>query len=716
MNHFFGQRYYITDSLTGHSKLIKSVIFSCRIMNRLFSYTINHHQDISRYLVVIFVSAGIAFFLPKTKSFKYDFSVGKPWRYENLEASFDFGIYKTEDELASEKKLMLDEFVPYYLTDKNVQSKKTEQFIVDFNKKITDDEKHTSADSSRLLKTGISILEKIYFRGIINAQETESVSTSINLLENENTAVISSVSDFYSMKDAVFQIKNSLKNLNENEIDFLLPLLEDALDYNILYDRETSSKFRDELLKQVSLTRGKVQEGELIINKGAIVTPEKYKIIESFKVEYEKRVSGQQKTFLVWTGNFGIVFFIMIVLLFFLRYYSPKIYESNRKVLFIYFLITAMIIIVSSFVKTGLPILYSIPFCIVPIIVRTFFGPNTAMHCLVALMMISGFIVPMGNDYIVLNLLAGMVAIFYNVKSNYWSRFFVSNGSILATYIIAYLLISVSHDGSLSDVVFENIGWLGLNVLFTLLVYPFIPMFEKMFGFVSEITLFELQDINKPLLKELSIKAPGTFQHSLQVANLAEASAYEIGANAMLAKTGSLYHDIGKTIHPTFFIENQISSVNPHDELTFEESAKIIIRHVSDGIELAKKNKLPDVIIDFIRTHHGSSRVEYFYQSFLKNFPEETIDESQFSYPGPLPYNKETAIVMMADTVEAAARSFKNPTKEMLDEMVDKLIGYKIAQNQFINSDITFKDINAIKKVLKKMLQSMYHARLEYPS
>jgi cyclic-di-AMP phosphodiesterase PgpH len=354
-------------------------------------------------------------------------------------------------------------------------------------------------------------------------------------------------------------------------------------------------------------------------------------------------------------------------------------------------------------------------FCIVPIIVRTFFGTANALYTHLAIMMLASFVIPLGNDFIVLNMLAGMVAIFYNIKNNYWSQFFLSNGLILVTYLLGYIAMSVSNEGSFATVNYQNFGWLSLNILLTLLAYPFIPMLEKAFGFVSEITLLELSDINKPLLKELSIKAPGTFQHSLQVANLAEAAAYEIGANAMLAKTGALYHDIGKTLNPTYFIENQSSEVNPHDELTFEESARIIVSHVADGIELAKKYKLPDIIIDFIRTHHGSSRVEFFYQSFLKNFPDEAIDEKLFSYPGPLPYSKETAIVMMSDTVEAAARSLKNPTRDMLDELVEKLIAFKISQNQFINSDITFKEINVVKKILKKMLHSIYHARVEYP-
>jgi putative nucleotidyltransferase with HDIG domain len=400
----------------------------------------------------------------------------------------------------------------------------------------------------------------------------------------------------------------------------------------------------------------------------------------------------------------------------FLKLYSPKIYASNRNITFIYFIIAAMIIIEASVVKSGLTVLYAIPFCIVPITTKTFFGPTTALHTFIALMLLSTFIIPNGTDFIVLQIIAGMVALFTSVRVNYWSQFFISNGLILLTYFIGYFAISISQEGEINNTNIENLGWIVLNVLLVLLSYPFIPLFEKLFGFVSEITLLELSDINKPLLKELSIKAPGTFQHSLQVANLAEAAAYEIGANTLLVKTGALYHDIGKIANPTYFIENQVSNINPHDDLTYEESAHIIISHVSEGITLAKKYELPDIIIDFIRTHHGSSRVEYFYQSYLMNFPDNEVNESLFTYPGPLPYSKETAIVMMADTVEAAARSLKQPTATIIDELVEKLIQHKISQQQFINCNITFKEINTIKKVLKKMLHSIYHARVEYPN
>lgn len=686
-------------------------------MNRIFSSSINNHQDITRYLSVILFSIVIAYFFPRVKSFKYDFEKGKPWRYESLIASFNYGIYKSKSEVDFEKKQKLKDYIPYYKIDYSVKKNVVEKFVVDFNSKYLNQKNELRAekiDSTTMLGAGISIIDNLYFKGIIYLQEGDTAASEINVFESENEVRRSKPTDFLTIKEAYLLGEKQLNNLPNTLQVFLKPLLEDAIEYNVLYNDTLNKTFSEEMLAEISLTRGKVQEGEMIINKGAIVTPEKFSMLESYRIEYEKRIAGEKKSFATYLGNFFIALIILFVFIRFLKIFSTEVYQSNRKTLFLLFLIAFMLIAESIVVNSNFPILYAIPFCIVPIICRTFFGVQTALHTYLILMLLSSFIIPHGTDFLVINILAGMVALFSSIRANYWTQFFLLNAALLVTYFSTYSAILLSHEGSLRDIDLDNYGWLALNIIFVLLSYPLIPFFEKLFGFVSEITLLELSDINKPLLKELSIKAPGTFQHSLQVANLAEAAAYEIGANTLLVKTGALYHDIGKTLNASYFVENQATGVNPHDELTFEESAHVIISHVSEGITLAKMHKLPDIIIDFIRTHHGTSRVEYFYQSYLKNYPEKEIDDAAFSYPGPLPYNKETAIVMMADTVEAAARSIKIPTAENLDELVDVLINYKIDQQQFINCNITFKEISTIKKTLKKMLRSMYHARIDY--
>lgn len=618
-----------------------------------------------------------------------------------------------------EKEWLLEGFSPYYRFDHNVKEDQQKKFTENFYKRLPELSGQTKkVDTLRLLDAGLQVLDKIYSIGIISLIDEHKsfpASKELNILMEENIADKKLLGDLFSIKKAFEFAKDSLKVANRADIGFLLPLIEQSLAYNIFYDEATTLKFQNELLENISTTRGKVQQGELIIAKGAIITPDKYQVLLSFQEEYEGNLFGIKKMQVIFLGNFLLTFIVLVILSVLLKVFSPEVWQSNRKHLLVFFLITLMIIIVSTIVKTDLPIIFAIPLCIVPIILRTFFGTTLALHAHIALVLLSSFIVPNGIQFAFLQFIAGMVAILSNVKSYYWSQFFQSNGFILIAYLTGYFALSIVQEGTFQEIDLANFGWLSLNVLLTLMAYPLVPLLEKSFGFVSDITLVELSDINKPLLKELSIKAPGTFQHSLQVANLAEAAAFEVGANTLLVKVGALYHDIGKMEAPHYFIENQNPDVNPHDELTFDESAKIIIGHVRAGVQLAKKHKLPDIIIDFIRTHHGNTVVQYFYHSFLKNYPEKEADIEDFRYPGPLPYSKETAIVMMADSTEAAARSLRSPTSADIEDLVEKIIQSKIKENQLVNSNITFKEITAIKKIFKKMLNSIYHVRIAYP-
>ena len=311
--------------------------------------------------------------------------------------------------------------------------------------------------------------------------------------------------------------------------------------------------------------------------------------------------------------------------------------------------------------------------------------------------------------------MAGIVSIFSFVNMQKRVQLFLSAGLIFITYCTAYFAMSVVQEGNITTIDTMYFAWFGISVLLTLFAYPLIFIFEKIFGFVSEATLLELSNTNGKLLRELATKAPGTFQHSLQVANLTESALFQIGGNVLLARTGALYHDIGKMDAPSYFIENQVSGINPHDELEFDESAHIIINHVLKGIEKAKKANIPDSVIDFIRTHHGTTMVQYFYRNYLKNYPEEEVDKKLFTYPGPIPFSKETAVLMMADSVEAASRSLKSYTSETIEKLVDDIINHQVAENQFVNTDITFRDITQIKKIFKKKLANIYHVRIEYP-
>jgi putative nucleotidyltransferase with HDIG domain len=405
---------------------------------------------------------------------------------------------------------------------------------------------------------------------------------------------------------------------------------------------------------------------------------------------------------------------ILALLMFFLSMFRKDIYADNRKMFIILLIVTTMLVVLSWALRMKIPSLYFIPYCIVPIIIRVIFDTRLALYIHLLVVIIAGFFVPNGYEFIFLQITAGMVAINSIKNLLRRSQFLASAILIYLTYVVGFIGISIIHEGSFLNIQWENVLWFMISVVLSLLAYPLIYAFEKLFGITTEVTLMEYTNINTPLLRELSYKAPGTFQHSLQVANLAEAAVFEIGGNALLIRAGALYHDVGKIESPQYFIENQQKGINPHDQLSDEDSAKVIIRHVYAGIELANKHRLPQEIIDFIRTHHGSTRVDFFYHSFIKNYPELSINEKMFRYPGPIPFSKETAILMLADSVEAASRSLKEPSAQSIDDLVERIIDYKVSQQQLIDSDITIKEIYRIKAIFKEMLKSIYHVRIEY--
>jgi len=401
------------------------------------------------------------------------------------------------------------------------------------------------------------------------------------------------------------------------------------------------------------------------------------------------------------------------MLFLFLKNYRLEIYNNNTKVTFILFNIIVMIFLTTLVVKYDAKLVYITPLCILPLVLKTFFDARLGLFVHVLTILLLGFIVPNSFEFLFLQTIAGMVTILTVSELYKRANLFISVGQITFIYVLGYFAFFIIQEGNIELIQWDYFGYFVLCGLLTLFSFPLIYIYEKMFGLVSDVSLLELSDTNSKLLKELSNKAPGTFHHSLNVANLAEAAANEIGANAMLTRVGALYHDIGKMVNPTYFTENQMSSINSHDELDPKESANIIIDHVIIGIEIAKKNKLPDRIIDFIRTHHGTRLVYYFYSK--ENEKSGIASKEDFSYPGPTPFSKETAILMMADSVEAASKSLKEPTSSMLDEFVEKIIDSQLNQGQFLNANITLKEIQRIKKVLKKKLNNMYHLRIEYP-
>jgi hypothetical protein len=398
----------------------------------------------------------------------------------------------------------------------------------------------------------------------------------------------------------------------------------------------------------------------------------------------------------------------------FLYLFRKDIYADNRQISLILLVITGMLLTLSWAIRIKVPSVYYIPFCIVPIIIRILFDTRLAKNIHLLVVLIAGFFVPNSFEFAFLQITAGMVAI-YSIKNLIKrEQFLISALLILLNYFIVFLGISLIRDGSIQEIEWINFVPFVFSVLLSLLAYPLIYAFERMFGITSDVTLMELTNTNSKLLRDLAFKAPGTFQHSLQVANLAEAAIFKIGGNALLVRAGALYHDIGKIVNPQFFIENQIMGINPHDSISYEQSAQIIIQHVKQGVEIARKNQIPEMLIDFISTHHGNTRVDYFYQSYLKNFPEKFVDENIFRYPGPIPFSKETAVLMLADSVEAASRSLKEPDSSSISDLVERIIDYKLNQDQLNDSDITLKDIETIKMIFKTMLMGIYHVRIDY--
>jgi putative nucleotidyltransferase with HDIG domain len=690
-------------------------------MKKFLVFLSNKHEGIFKFLMVASCIFIIVLALPKEAKFKFEFQKGKPWLHETLLAPFDFAINKSKEEVAKEKMDLINNLHPFFRFDSTVVDKKIAEFTKEFNIQwdILNDvssSKKNNKEKQKQFEIGQVILNEIYARGIILLNEEFEKKSPDFLI----TAVKKDIGeelelrDFFTIQSAFDFIQTSLHKNNKANHKLLSAVLENAVAHSVFYDEATTVNANKQQLENISLSHGMVKKGNTVIAKGDIINTEKFKILESLKIAYEGQVEPLGNNHAVRIGQLILVSLTIMLLLLFLALFRKDVFENNLKVGLILLIILLFVLLYTWILKTSLVNLYLIPFCIVPVIIRTFFDTRVALFTHLTLVLILGFIAPNGFEFVFLQIISGMVAIFSIVSMRNRAQLFLSSGIILMAYWTAYIGISIIHLDSLKGIEWNNMGWFAANAMLTLFAYPLIFMFEKIFGFISDVSLIELSDTNSFLLRELALKAPGTFHHSVQVSNLAEAAIYKIGGNALLVRTGALYHDIGKMDLPIYFIENKNTEINPHDDLSFEDSAKIIISHVIKGIEKAKKHNVPEAIIDFIRTHHGTSMVQYFYNSFLKTYPESIADKAKFRYPGPIPFSKETAVLMMADSVEAASRSLKNPDAKSLSKLVDDIIAYQIQEKQFENSDITFRDITEIKKIFKKRLMSIYHVRIEY--
>ena len=680
-------------------------------INKLYQ----NHSLIYRVVLFLITTILIVYLFPKGGQFKYNIQKGKPWQYENLYAPFDFAIQKSDEKIKKEIQEIEANKQLFFVEKDDV----VEKVIENYNKKIPiilEDSVAIGYNKNRLRAFGLKFLSNVYKTGFLNKSDNSKIKKNslITLrIGNEAKDVLSD--NLFTTEMLVPSLQKYFANSRYKELeDNFTTLIFEILEPNVFYDEELTQKVIDEEIKNISVTEGLVSENVRIIAKGDVVEGNNYDKLISLKKEYDSQLWSRSNYYWIVLGYTILVALVLLMLMLFLNKYRKEIFENNTKLTFIFLNVLLIILLVTIVQKYWVSYIYVVPIIILPIVLKAFFDARLGLFTHFITVLILGFIVPNSFEFIFLQTIAGIVTILTVSELYRRANLFISITKITAVYILAYFAFSIIQEGNAQHLKWSYFVMFALNGVLSFLSLVLILIYEKLFNLVSDVSLLELSNTNSKLLRELNEKAPGTFQHSMQVANLAEASANEIGANAMLVRTGALFHDIGKMSNPMYFTENQRTSVNPHNELPPNESASIIIDHVIKGVEMAKKNGLPDRIIDFIRTHHGTNTVYYFYKKQEELTPD-SVDINAFKYPGPIPFSKETAILMMCDACEAASKSIKEPTAQLIDELVEKIISGQMNNGQFMNADITFKEIQIIKKVIKKKLNNIYHLRIEYP-
>ena len=653
----------------------------------------------------------IVYLFPKGAKFKYEFQKGKPWQYATLYSPFNFSILKSSAELESEKKAILEAQLPYYRAELSVIEAVKKSFDTQFT--IFFDLPASSNQYKVLYDFGLLLLDQIYLNGVLPLGFDQKDGESVFLIKGNFESTVDMV-EFVSIENLKQKIDNLVQDTPYSEYTTqFYNLFFEIVQPNIALD----DKFTDNVLKEsldgISPYRGLIQENSIIIRQGDVVEGEKLQMLISLREEYASQLWNEYSFYWIIFGYTFLVILTFMSLILFINNYRPSIFDDNKEISFIFLNMVGIIALTTIVVNFDVRLLYAVPICILPLILKTFFDPRLGLFTHVITVLNLGFVVPNSFEFVFLQMMAGIVTILSTTQLQNRANLFITVGRIVLVYLVGYLAFTITREGGIAKIDLMVIGFFLLNGLLTLFAQPLIYLYERLFKLVSDVSLLELSDTNSKLLKELSDRAPGTFHHSLQVANLAETAANEIGANTLLVRVGALYHDIGKMNAPTYFSENQTGSVSPHEEMPPDQSAKIIINHVAEGIDMAKKSKLPDRIIDFIRTHHGNSWVYFFYKKAQEM--GDDVDEKDFRYPGPRPFSKETAILMMADSVEAASKSLREPTVDKIQQFVDAVVNKQIDEKQFHDCNITISEIQTVKKVLSKKLINIYHLRVEYP-
>ncbi len=662
-------------------------------------------EVISKIGLIVAVIAIILQFFPSQNKFSYQFEIGKPWSYELITAAFDFPIYKNDHEIEKEKNLLLKNFGSYFNADSTIVQKQ-------INKLIEDQIKQSGKEPEYLNYIKLKFKE-IYSKGVISAENMQKINDAgydniTCILPNRYTDTRSIVGIRTPKAAYEYIINHAPDKIKEYNLN-------NYLIENLIYDSIATENSRKEILKGLSLTTGMVQTGERIIDRGEIVNPESFKILRSLKIEFDKRKASIQQSALVTIGQLIIISTLIFLFFLYIYLFRPRIFENFGHLIFIS-LLMLMIVGLAAFAAHQQSVHYlMIPFALLPIIIRVFFDSRTALFAHIITMLIISLMVDNPFQFILLQIAIGMVAVSSLKDMTQRSQLAQTALYIFLSYTFLFLAFEFIIEREIERIHYQPIINFAISSGFLLFAYVLIYIFEKMFGLISSLTLVELTNVNSDLMITFAEKAPGTFQHTLQVSNLATEAAKKIGANSLLVRTGALYHDIGKMKNPNFFIENQFGAHNPMKDLPFEEASKLIINHVTDGVELAKKSHLPEQIINFITTHHGLSKTKYFYNSFINANPGIKPDDALFTYPGPLPNSKETAILMMADAVEARVRSLGTYTDESISDAVEQMIDSQIADGQFKDAPISFRDVETVKQVFKEKVKNMYHSRIVYP-
>ena len=656
----------------------------------------------------------IILFFPRELKFKYQFYIGKPWRYGLLTAPFDFPIYKTEAQLSAEQDSILKNFKLYYKRNEQISNKEIESFRKDFSTN-----KLNLPNQSAYVNYIEKKLHDIYQIGVLNPYDYNALSSSpgnsIMIIDNGNIASEKIVDDLFSTVKAYRFI---VDNIPPSLIPDLLKEfnIDKYIEANILYDTLSSERIKEEILQNIPLATGMVQAGERIVDRGVIIDQHTHDVLRSLKKAYESMEGSTQRQSALIIGQLMLIMGLLLCFFGYIYLYSP-VRESRNNKSYIPFMVSALTVSCLSVelcVNYSLFNIYILPFTILPIVTCIFFDTRSALFVNVIAILICSLIAPSPWEFILLEIIPGIVAVFSLKDLTKRSQLIQTAFFTFLTYAFVYTAIILYQEGDISKVAWKMYMYFSINFIFLLFVYALIYILEKIFNIVSNVSLVELSDINSPILQVLSESCPGTFQHSLQVSFLAAEATRRIGGNAQLARTGALYHDIGKLADPEYFTENQ-SKQNPHDQLDPIKSAQIIINHVNEGVKIAQKEKLPGAIIDFIRTHHGTGKTKFFLNTLKNTYPNADIDESLFSYGGPNPNTKETAVLLLADSVEAASRSLSEYTEENLRNLIEKIVSNHINDGLLKDAPITFRDIETIKEVFFEKLKTMYHTRISYP-